>query len=421
MPVFDMTEQFASPVLNGVGHDQTCQPNDILDLEQLDPGGDDFTWLYACPSVSNSTADVVAWLRSESGSLSFETKRSLLNKLESLQAHDSFAGLQNGVEASKQKAPNDDVVRILPVASRAQPAAPLRVNEYKEAEGPKHFVHADGLSNPFVSSAPRKDLAAKEVHPEASAFSETNCAHVSGLSSDLRDVQLLASIQEDDLRQCLENLKLSRRRATVPDSATNNATGSPFYESKRSQGVSSAAENYNVHEVPKLGVRHLSAPCNVGYVRKHLASVNAKPLLQGGSKRPAPPACARSATPRTPAYAKRGMAVHPRYPGLQKSLPNLSIVRTMEATNGRPKCPPSNETCNGTASQGDLSHSSSSLECKGGNVPPKMTKPLRHPSRLPTPVKTGIPLLKSSLRKCPTNEGLPPLTVCKDRWNDGCF
>ncbi|KFD55641.1 hypothetical protein M513_03389 [Trichuris suis] len=406
----NMSEQVVSTVLSSAGHEQTCQPNDILDLEQLDPGGDDFTWLYASPSVSSNGADVVAWLRSESGSLSFETKRSLLDKLESLQAHHAFASLQNGIEAGKQ---NGDVVRVLP--------EPLRVEEFKDAQDHSHLFHMNGLSSPLVNSTPSKNLiATKNVYSESPPSSETSSADVSGLSSNLKDVQLLASIQEDDLRQCLENLKLSRRRATVPDSATASVNHSPFLDARGSPRDSMAIDNSASKEIPKLGGRHASAPCNDSFLRKH--SANGNKSFHGEPKRSTPPASARLAVPKTSTYAKRGMTVHPRYTGLQKSLPNLSIVRMMEANNsGRPRCSETNEAVNGTVSPNELNQSSTSLDSKGGHVPPKIVKTTRQPSRLPMPVRTGIPLLKSSLRKNPSNEGLPPLTISKNSWNEGCF
>ncbi|CDW57366.1 Putative transcriptional regulator [Trichuris trichiura] len=417
----NMSEQVVSTVLSSAGHEQTCQPNDILDLEQLDPGGDDFTWLYASPSVSNNGADVVAWLRSESGSLSFETKRSLLDKLESLQAHHSFASMQNGIETGKQKAQNGDLFRVHSATGcEQQPSEPLRVEEFKDAQDHSDLFLVNGLSSPLVNSTPTRNLiAAKNVYSESPSSSETSSADVSGLSSNLKDVQLLASIQEDDLRQCLENLKLSRRRATVPDSATTNVSRSPFLDAKRSPRDSTAIDNSTSKEIPKLGGRHASAPCNDGFLRKH--SANGSKSFNVEPTRSTPPSSARLAVPKTCTYSKRGMSVHPRYPGLQKSLPNLSIVRMMEANSGRSKNPDTNEAANGTMSPNELNQSSTSLDSKGGHVPPKIAKTTRQPSRLPMPVRTGIPLLKSSLRKNSSNDGLPPLTISKNSWNEGCF
>ncbi|KRX19554.1 hypothetical protein T07_13630 [Trichinella nelsoni] len=393
--------------------DLALSSNDILDLEKLDSDGDASIWLTSNGVDLKNTEDAI-W-RSKENEAYANSKLMLSKRIDSYlknKAHfPKTPTSKNGVLHST----TDDLNIFNPVGTEADGLS--MENRFKMfAKCRKTDVASDGKTKVVCNDSASVDLNKHDSnfpiqqncdsglglgspHEDndsqlPSPSSDSSFTGKIGISTNLKDVQLLASMQEDDLRQCFENLKLPHHRNVLTDQPCAPAASVGRYQQAK-DGKGYACPKYSTlgfeRRLPALP-RDTPSKMTSGKIARGISTTTSRAVPLKCTNR------MRSIT------------------GLQKSMPDLSAGCSEQMIN--PSVP-------------ELA-----VSVKDVGIP-KLCLPQRAAStplsKLPrlhrTPMRTGaIPVLqlqpspllinKKKMSAESSNEQRPD---CKSSWKDGCF
>ncbi|KRY01629.1 hypothetical protein T4E_10436 [Trichinella pseudospiralis] len=394
--------------------DLALSSNDILDLEKLDSDGNASIWLTSNGVDLKNTEDAI-W-RSKENEAYADSKLMLSKRIDSfLKNRTHFpkvATCKDGVLHSKL----DDLNTFNPVNTEADGLS--MENRFKM------FVkcrRTDVASDGKIKTA-CNDSAGVDLNKQNSNFPiQQNCdsglglgsphedndsqlpspssdgsfSGKIGISTNLKDVQLLASMQEDDLRQCFENLKLPHHRSVLADQPRAPVASVGGYQQVKEK------KGYACPKYSTLGFERRLPVLPRGIPSKMTSGKVARGI---------------STTSRAvPLKCTNGMRSSPKFTGLQKSMPDLSAGCSEQMIN--PSVPEP------AISVKDVATTKLCLPQRAASTPLSKLPRLHR-----TPVRTGaIPVLqlqpsplltnkKKILEKCGNER-----PDCKSSWKDGCF
>ncbi|KRY72901.1 hypothetical protein T4B_8919 [Trichinella pseudospiralis] len=395
--------------------DLALSSNDILDLEKLDSDGNASIWLTSNGVDLKNTEDAI-W-RSKENEAYADSKLMLSKRIDSFLKIDrthfpKVATCKDGVLHSKL----DDLNTFNPVNTEADGLS--MENRFKM------FVkcrRTDVASDGKIKTA-CNDSAGVDLNKQNSNFPiQQNCdsglglgsphedndsqlpspssdgsfSGKIGISTNLKDVQLLASMQEDDLRQCFENLKLPHHRSVLADQPRAPVASVGGYQQVKEK------KGYACPKYSTLGFERRLPVLPRGIPSKMTSGKVARGI---------------STTSRAvPLKCTNGMRSSPKFTGLQKSMPDLSAGCSEQMIN--PSVPEP------AISVKDVATTKLCLPQRAASTPLSKLPRLHR-----TPVRTGaIPVLqlqpsplltnkKKILEKCGNER-----PDCKSSWKDGCF
>ncbi|KRZ94742.1 hypothetical protein T08_378, partial [Trichinella sp. T8] len=383
--------------------DLALSSNDILDLEKLDSDGDASIWLTSNGVDLKNTEDAI-W-RSKENEAYANSNYNNVDKAHFPKTPTS----KNGVLHST----SDDSNIFNPVGTEADGLS--MENRFKMfAKCRRTDVASDGKTKVVCNDSASVDLNKQDSnfpiqqncdsglglgspHEDndsqlPSPSSDSSFSGKIGISTNLKDVQLLASMQEDDLRQCFENLKLPHHRNVLTDQPPAPAASVGRYQQ---------AKDRKGYACPKYST--------LGFERRLPALPRDIPSKMTSGKVARGISTTSRAVPLKCTNRMRSIT------GLQKSMPDLSAGCSEQMIN--PSVP-------------ELA-----ISVKDVGIP-KLCLPQRAAStplsKLPrlhrTAVRTGaIPVLQlqpSPLlinKKKMSAESSNEQPDCKSSWKDGCF
>ncbi|KRZ14280.1 hypothetical protein T11_2919 [Trichinella zimbabwensis] len=387
--------------------DLALSSNDILDLEKLDSDGNASIWLTSNGVDLKNTEDAI-W-RSKENEAYADSNYNKVDRTHFPKTPTSKDGVLHST--------SDDLSTFNPVSTEADGLS--MENRFKMfVKCRRTDVASDGKIKTVCNDSAGVDLNKQDSnfpiqrncdsglglgspHEDndsqlPSPSSDGSFSGRIGISTNLKDVQLLASMQEDDLRQCFENLKLPHHRNVLADQPRAPvASVGRYQQAKEKKGY--ACPKYSTlgfeRRMPVLP-RDIPSKMTSGKVARGISTFTSRAV---------------------PLKCTNGMRSSPKFTGLQKSMPDLSAGCSEQMIN--PSVPEP------AISVKDVATAKLCLPQRAASTPLSKLPRLHR-----TPVRTGaIPVLQFQPSPLLINKKKIPAECgneradCKSSWKDGCF